>query len=191
MAEVERERSQHGARLVLFVGVLRYYKGLGVLLQAMTKVQGELLIVGRGEESTALATRAKQLSIADRVHFLGEISESRLRILRHACDVFVLPSLDRCEAFGIAQLEAMACGKPVVCSDLPTGVRFVNQHGVTGLLVPPGNPEALAEALNRLLDDPGLRDRMGRAARERVEREFRAERMISSTLEVYREVLAG
>ncbi len=79
----------------------------------------------------------------------------------------------------------------MVGSDLPTGVRFVNQHGRTGLLVPPGEPDALADGLNRLLDDPELRGRFGCSAREWVEREFTAERMIARTLDVYRDVLAG
>ena len=106
-------------------------------------------------------------------------------------DVFVLPSIDRCEAFGIAQLEAMACGKPVVSSDLPTGVRFVNRDGVTGLLCPPGDSDALAAALTRLLDDGALRARMGKDALRRVEQEFSATRMIDRTLEVYESVRSG
>jgi rhamnosyl/mannosyltransferase len=187
---VDRLRAEHGGRLVLFVGVLRYYKGLDVLLRAVCKVMGHLMVVGRGPERKALEAMADQLGISSRVSFLGEISESDLRILRHACDVFTLPSIDRCEAFGIAQLEAMACGKPVVSSDLATGVRFVNQHGVTGLLVPPGDPDALADGLNRLLDDPELRARLGRSARARVEQVFTAQTMIARTLDVYREVLA-
>jgi len=189
-AEVESLRRNHEGRLVLFVGVLRYYKGVDVLLRAMIKVKGHLLIVGRGSERKGLEVMADQLGIASRVSFLGEISGSRLRILLHASDVFVLPSIDRCEAFGIAQLEAMACGTPVVSSDLPTGVRYVNRHGVTGLLVPPGDQHALAEALNRLLDDPELRGRLGHAARNRIEQEFTVDRMIARTLEVYHEVLA-
>ncbi len=187
---MDKLRSEHGGRLILFVGVLRYYKGLDVLLRAMCKVKGQLLVVGRGPERRVLEAMADQLGISGRVSFLGEISESELRILRHACDVFALPSIDRCEAFGIAQVEAMACGKPVVGSDLPTGVRFVNQHGRTGLLVPPGEPDALADGLNRLLEDPDLRARFGCSARERVEREFTAERMIARTMNVYREVLS-
>lgn len=79
----------------------------------------------------------------------------------------------------------MACGKPVVSSDLPTGVRSVNQHGRTGWLVPPGDAEALAGALSLLLEDDDLRAALGKTARQRVEREFTAERMIARTLEVY------
>lgn len=186
---VERLRWEHAGRLVLFVGVLRYYKGLDVLLRAMTKVEGHLLIVGRGPEQEVLKTLASQLGLDTRVRFLGEVSERERRVLLHAADVFVLPSIDRCEAFGIAQLEAMACAKPVVSSDLPTGVRFVNLDGVSGLLVPPGDPDALAETINRLLNDVELRARLGKAARERVEQQFTAERMIAQTLEVYNEVL--
>ena len=85
----------------------------------------------------------------------------------------------------------MACGKPVIASDLPTGVRFVNRHEVTGLLVPPGDPEALAAALGRLLGDPQLRARLGDAARRRVEQEFSAEGMVTRVMQVYEEVLGG
>jgi rhamnosyl/mannosyltransferase len=187
--EIECFRRRHGNRLVLFVGALRYYKGLDVLLNAMTGVEGCLVIAGRGTEGESLKSMAQQLGIANKVVFTGEVSESRLRILLNAADLFVFPSIDRCEAFGIAQLEAMACGKPVVASDLPTGVRLVNRHEVTGLLVKPGDPGALAEALNRLLDDPMLRSSFGSAARRRVEQEFSADRMVSRILEVYREVL--
>ncbi|HSE03289.1 MAG TPA: glycosyltransferase, partial [Methylomirabilota bacterium] len=131
-----------------------------------------------------------QLGLAERITFLGEVSERERRLLLHACDLFVLPSTDRSEAFGIAQLEAMACGKPVVSSDLPTGVRLVNQDGVTGRLIPPGDADALAGALNELLEDDGLRAALGKAARLRVEQEFTAERMIARTLALYDEALA-
>src|SRR5262249_53727092 len=121
---------------------------------------------------------------------VGEVWAARRRVVLHAADVFTLPSTDRSEAFGIAQLEAMACAKAVVSSDLPTGIQAVNRHGVTGLLVPPGDPNALAGALTSLLDDAKLRAELGRAARERVDQHFTAERMVAETLSVYDEVLA-
>jgi rhamnosyl/mannosyltransferase len=188
-ATVERLRQEHGRRLVLFLGVLRSYKGLRILVQAMTRVDGHLLVAGRGQRAR-LEALADRLDVGDRITFLGEVSETRRRRLLHACEVLVLPSLDRSEAFGIVQLEAMACGKPVVSSDLPTGVRLVNQQELTGLLVAPGNPDALASALGRLLDDEALRTRLGQAARVRVEREFNAQAMVERTLAVYDEVLA-
>jgi glycosyltransferase involved in cell wall biosynthesis len=190
-ARVRDVRARHGGRLVLFVGVLRYYKGIEVLLRAMAKVAGHLVVVGRGTKRDALGRAAERAGVADRVTFAGELASPALRVLLHACDVFVLPSLDRSESFGIAQLEAMACGKPVVSSDLPTGVRFVNQHGVTGLLCPPGDAAALADALNRLLGDPALLARFGEAARRRVTEQFTVERMVARTLDVYESVRSG
>jgi rhamnosyl/mannosyltransferase len=188
--QVQELRRRHGERIILFLGVLRYYKGLDVLVRAMARVTGRLLIAGRGSQRAALEGLTRKLGLADRITFLGEVSDPERRLLLHACDVFVLPSVDRSEAFGIAQLEAMACGKPIVASDLPTGVRLVNQDGISGILVPPGDRDALARALNRLLEDDVLRAGLGKTARLRVEQEFTAERMIAQTLTVYDEVLA-
>jgi rhamnosyl/mannosyltransferase len=188
-AAVEHRRAAASQPLVLFVGVLRPYKGLDVLLKAMARVPAQLVVVGRGPARFELTALAARLGITGRVNFLGEVSDSERRVLLHACDVFVLPSIDRREAFGIAQLEAMACGKPVIASDLPTGVRFVNRHQMTGLLVPPGDSDALAEALHRLLSDERMRTTLGNAAKRRAELEFSAERMVSKTLEVYEGVL--
>lgn len=190
VAQVEDMKRCNPQGMILFVGVLRPYKGLEVLLRAMTEVDGaHLVVVGldptRGQ-AVALATR---LGMSGRVSFAGVVSESRLRVLLHACELLVLPSLDRREAFGIVQLEAMACGKPVVSSDLPTGVRLVNRDGETGLLVPPGDHRALAGAITRLLGDSGFRARLGQTARERVIREFSADRMVEETTKVYTQVV--
>jgi len=188
-AEAEALRRQCAGPMVLFVGAARYYKGLDVLLRAMVPLKGRLIMAGRDTQSGSLASLAAGLGVQDKVIACGEVSESRLRVLLNAADIFVLPSIDRCETFGIGQLEAMACAKPVVSTDLPTGVRSVNRHGVTGLVVPPADADALSGALNLLLSDPGLRAELGRNARSRVELEFSAGRMVSKTLEVYGEVL--
>jgi glycosyltransferase involved in cell wall biosynthesis len=189
-AQVEELRRDHPEGLVLFVGVLRPYKGMEVLLRAMVEApQGYLVVVGLDRDRGRAAGLATHLGLSSRVAFEGVVSDSRLRALLHACDLLVLPSLDRREAFGIVQLEAMACGKPVVSSDLPTGVRLVNHDGETGLLVPPGDPEALAAAITRLLSDSTLRARLGQRARERVIREFSVDRMVNQTTEVYSQLV--
>jgi rhamnosyl/mannosyltransferase len=101
-----------------------------------------------------------------------------------------MPSVEPSEAFGLVQLEAMACARPVVGCELDNGATFVNQHGVTGLVVPPRDPGALAGALNTLLADRALAERMGEAGRHRARTDFSLEKMWAGTLQVYREVLA-
>ena len=97
-----------------------------------------------------------------------------------AGDVFVLPSVENSEAFGIVQIEAMACGKPVICCDLPTGVTYVNRDNETGLVVPRRDPEALANAINMLVGNEELRYRLGNRAKERVLQEFTVNQMVES-----------
>jgi rhamnosyl/mannosyltransferase len=191
-ATVAAIRAEHEPPLVLFVGQLRYYKGVEGLLQAMTQVDARLLIVG-GESSrpqAELEALARTLGVAARVRFLGP-KDQDLPAYYHACDVFVLPSIARSEAFGIVQLEAMAAGRPVVSADVGTGVAWVNQHEVTGLVVPPRDAPALAAALNRLLADPAARARLGAAGRERVQRVFTHTRMVAQIDAVYEAVLLG
>ena len=106
-----------------------------------------------------------------------------------ACDIFVLPSTDISEAFGLVQVEAMACGKPVVSTNLNTGVTFVNQHGITGLTVEPRDSMALADAIRTLLGNSNLRLSLGRNAQERAMREFTLERMIDRTVKLYNRIL--
>ncbi|MFM7197406.1 MAG: glycosyltransferase [Chloroflexota bacterium] len=179
------------ARVVLFVGRLIYYKGLPVLLDAMADVDGTLVLAGEGRDRAALAAQASRLGIAGRVRFLGDVAEDDLPALYHACDVFVLPSTASTEGFGLVQLEAMACAKPVVSTRLPTGVAVVNRHGVTGLTVPPGDAASLGEALNRLLHDRALATAYGAMARRRVLESFSREQMFTDTLALYQSVARG
>ena len=180
-------RATHGGRpIVLGVGRLVYYKGFDVLVEAMQGLDATLLLAGDGERRPALATRIRDLGLEQRVHLLGE--QADLRPLFAACDVFVLPSTHRSEAFGIVQLEAMAFRKPVVSTRLGTGVDWVNAHGLTGLTVPPGDPVALRDAVATLLASPALRTRLGANGRRRVEQEFTTARAAEAVLAVYREL---
>jgi glycosyltransferase involved in cell wall biosynthesis len=183
-------REQHGDRLIISVGRLVYYKGFEYLIRAMTRVRGKLLIAGVGPLGAKLGELASQLGVAGRVGFLGKIDHQQLVACYHASKVFVLASVARSEAFGIAQVEAMATGLPVVNTQLDSGVPFVSLHEQTGLTVPPADPEALAAAINRLLDDENLRLAYGHAARLRARREFSLDAMASRTAALYGQIAA-
>lgn len=186
---VAKIRARYGPHIALAVGRMVYYKGFDYLVRAMARVRGRLLIVGEGPLRLKLERAAINLGVADRITFLGRVSQEEVAAYFHAADVFVMPSTARSEAFGIAQLEAMACGKPVVNTRLDSGVPFVSLDGVTGITVPPADPEALADAINRLFDDPPLAAAYGAAGMRRVREEFSVALMARRTLELYREVL--
>lgn len=191
MAAGDKLRARHPGRKIVFaVGRHVYYKGFEYLIHAMKAVRQDALLIlgGAGPLSTDLKALATAEGLENRVVFAGRIPDEALPAYYHAADVFCLPSVEPSEAFGLVQVEAMACMKPVVCCELGTGVSYVNQHGVTGLVVPPRDPEALAEALNRLLDNDALRQKMGEAGHARAKGEFTLDRMWRETLAVYREV---
>jgi rhamnosyl/mannosyltransferase len=146
----------------------------------MGRCQGSLVIVGEGPLDGALRSIVVEKRLGERVLFAGHVDDADLPAFYQACDVFVLPSTARTEAFGVVQIEAMAAGRPVVSTNLPTGVPWVNQDGVSGLVVPPGDAAALGDALHRLLDDGALRQRLGEGARRRAQELFSRERMIAT-----------
>ena len=168
---------------LLFAGRLVYYKGVEYLIEAMRQVQGcELFICGTGPLEPALRQSAAGLP----VHFLGSPDGETFRDALAGCDILVLPSVRRAEAFGIVQQEAMACGKPVINTALPGGVPYVSVHGETGLTVPPGSAEALAEAIGQLAGDPALRRRFGENGRRRVREVYAPERIYPELWELLR-----
>ncbi|MYJ76757.1 MAG: glycosyltransferase, partial [Caldilineaceae bacterium SB0670_bin_27] len=166
--DAQRLRTQYiDLPLLLFIGRLRHYKGVDVLIRAMHRIRAKLLIVGTGPMQEAWQSLAQAEDLAGKVFFLGDASERECLAARYAADLFVLPSTNRAEALGIVQLEAMACGMPVVCTELGTGTSYVNRNGVTGLVVAPNDPQALAAAINKLLVSPALRAKMGSEGRRR------------------------
>jgi glycosyltransferase involved in cell wall biosynthesis len=178
-----------GLPSVLCVGRLVSYKGVEFLIRALEGIKARLWIIGSGPLEDSLKNLAREKGLADRIQFLGQLSDQELVRYYHACDVFVLPSITNAEMFGVVQLEAMACRKPVISTNLPTGVPWVNQHGKTGYVVTPGNAGELAESIHRLLSNRELREEMGEAGRMRVEEYFTSTRMAEALLEVYREML--
>jgi rhamnosyl/mannosyltransferase len=170
---------------VLAVGRLVGYKGFDVLVEAARGLDAVVVIVGGGPLEAALKGAA-----GGNVVFAGRVDEAELPAYYAACDVFCLPSVSIAEAFGIVLLEAMASGKPLVTTSLPTGVSAVNRDGETGLVVPPRDAELLREALRTVLEDGARRAAMGRAARLAFEREYTSRLMAERYLTVYREALA-
>ncbi len=177
---------------LLFVGRLRYYKGVNYLLEALTLLpDARLTIVGTGPMERAWKHLAETLGVSQRVTWAGEVRDDELPAYYEACDIFVLPCSERSEAFGAVQLEAMRAGKPVVSCDVDTGVAWVNQNEITGLVAPPKNPRALAEAITRLLRDDALRHKFGAAGRLRIEQEFTVEKMVDGVMRVYERAVSG
>lgn len=182
-------KMRFGPRIILFVGRLIYYKGLKYLIKAMRKVDGNLLIIGTGNLEPTLKNMVNKLALTTKVFFAGNPNDDDLIYYYHACDLFCLPSIANTEAFGIVQLEAMACGKAVINTNLPTGVPYVSIDGNTGITVPPRNSTALAEAINKLLADKMLREKYGNNAFKRVQEHFTLERMIDKIYQAYKEIL--
>lgn len=173
---------------ILFVGRLVYYKGVGVLIDAFRMVKdAELFIVGEGSDEEALRKQAEP--VKDRVHFMEPLSDEDLKAAFSDCDIFVLPSIEKSEAFGIVQLEAMACGKPVINTDLKTSVPLVSLHDQTGLTVKAGDPDDLAAAMNRLVSDDSLNETFGENARRRVLEHFDINIMTSNVKKQIKKIM--
>jgi rhamnosyl/mannosyltransferase len=143
-----------------------------VLIDAMSRCAGTLILVGDGPLGGELRRQVAARGLESRVVFAGSVSNEDLPAYYHASDVFVLPSVAESETYGLVQIEAMASGVPVVSTNLPTGVPWVNQDGVTGLVVPPRDPAALAHALSALARDASLRRTLGDNGRRRAELVF-------------------
>jgi rhamnosyl/mannosyltransferase len=173
-----------GDKFFLFVGVLRYYKGLHILIEAAARVNYPIIIVGAGPIEQELKQQAQQLGLSN-VLFLGFLPDEDKMALLQLCYGIVFPSHLRSEAFGVSLLEGAMFSKPMISSELGTGTTFINIHGKTGLVVPPGNPEALSEALKFLWEHPIESQAMGVAASERYWNYFTGDQMIKSYAALY------
>ncbi|HBA36725.1 TPA: hypothetical protein DCZ15_02500 [Candidatus Falkowbacteria bacterium] len=166
-------KKRYGSPLILGVGRLVSYKGWEFLITALADdslralPEVKLLIIGAGPLETELNKLIADLELQNKVSLLKTVPD--LKPFYEASDLLVLPSVSSTEAFGLVQLEAMACGKPVINTDLPTGVTEVSLHGLSGLTVPPRDSAALAQAILKILSDPELKNRFGKNGRQRVE----------------------
>ncbi len=181
-------RERFGEGYFLFLGALRYYKGLNWLVEAALKTGLPVVIAGGGQLADELKAQA---SGADNIHFAGEVSEEDKVALLSLAKAFVFPSHLRSEAFGISLLEAQMMRLPLITCEIGTGTSYVNQHGETGLVVPPGNADALAQAMLEMDSDPERLDQMASASHARYLELFTAEQMSNSYLDLYRQLISS
>jgi glycosyltransferase involved in cell wall biosynthesis len=185
----QKLREEYGDRLILAVGRLVPYKGFDFLIRAMKDVDARLILIGAGPQAADLAKLAVSEGVGDKLIMKGNV-DALAPYFCAAC-IFVLPSSNRAEAFGIVQLEAMAAGLPVVNTDIDSAVPEVCIHGKTGITIQPGDTIALVDALKTLLDRVELRHQLGGAGRTRVNTEYTADLMAVRTLSIYSEVLGA
>lgn len=178
----------HGKKVIFSLGRLVPYKGFEYLIRASRLLPDDyvVLIGGEGPLKESLRSEIEELHVADKVVLLGRIPDDELPSCFRACDLFCLPSVQKTEAFGIVQIEAMSCGKPVVTTNIPgSGVPWVNKHGVSGINVPPKDPEALACAILKIMEDGQLYQQYSRNAYERYQTVFTKDKMIDKTIHYY------
>jgi rhamnosyl/mannosyltransferase len=192
-AEAAAIRARYAGPIWLACGRMVYYKGFLNAIRALPHLPGTLILIGDGPDRPALEAETRRLGVADRVAFAGNLPHYLDLVSYYlAADAFWFPSNARSEAFGLVQVEAMAAGCPVINTAIPhSGVAWVSPHGESGLTVPMDDPAALAAAARRLLEEPGLRDRLAEGGRRRAAREFDHRVMASRSLEIYRRVLGG
>ncbi|MCI4368721.1 MAG: glycosyltransferase family 4 protein [Thermoplasmata archaeon] len=189
---VRRQLHLEGKRVLAFTGRLVPHKGVDGILRALADLPDDvaLLVVGRGPRLAALTALAGRLGVEERVRFCPEVSDEELPNYLRVADVFVFPSQNRLEGFGLVVAEAMACGLPVIVADMP-GVREVIEPGREGLLVEPLIENDLTEKIRRLLDDPERRARMGKVARQRAEERFALPTIARSLIKLYEGLIAA
>ncbi|MBI5621703.1 glycosyltransferase family 4 protein [Candidatus Falkowbacteria bacterium] len=191
---LHHHRLTPGTKVILFVAALdraHYFKGLDNLLQAMTRLQDvppvRLMVIGRGHLRETYEQRAAELNLGDAVEFVGYVGDWDLVKYYNLCDLFVLPSTDRSEAFGLVYTEAMACAKPVIGSNL-AGVRSVIEDGVNGLLVEPNNIEDLAQKMRTILTNDDLAARFGAAGLKKVQEKYNWRSIAGQLDQLYQQV---
>lgn len=185
---------EEGQKIILFVGVLKLVKGVRYLIEAMTTIRqkeplARLLIVGYGEERQALEELTEGLNLRGQVSFIGRVPNEVVPQYMAASDVFILPSLLASESFGIVNLEAMASGLPIVVSRV-RGLGEIVEDGQNGFLIEPRNPEAIAQKVLLLLQDEGLRQRIGERNRQKA-KQYSWQEIVAKLEEIYFQCLTG
>jgi rhamnosyl/mannosyltransferase len=183
-------RERWGGRYALAFGRLVEYKGFDVLIDAVSGTDIRVVMVGQGRLRDSLAAQARARGVAGQIVFAGAVDDETARDLYCACEFFAFPSVHHNEGFGLVQLEAMAAGRPVINTWLPTSVPEVSLDGVSGLTVKPHDADGLRTAMLRLWQDDALRQKLAAGALARVREHFARERVAARICEIYDEILA-
>ncbi|MEN5135231.1 MULTISPECIES: glycosyltransferase family 4 protein [Pseudomonas] len=181
-------KARVGEKFFLFVGALRYYKGIHFLLEAAEKTRLPIVIVGGGMLEDELKAKAQAAGL-DNVHFVGKLPDSDKAALLMLCYALVFPSHLRSESFGISLLEGAMYAKPMISCEIGSGMSYINIADETGLVVPPADAGALAQAMQTLWDQPEMAARMGMRAAQRYETVFTADTMVEAYAEIYRSLV--
>ena len=180
-------------KLVFSLGRLVPYKGYDYLIEAGQYIDDDcmILIGGTGPLREKLEKKITDLGLEDKVRLLGRISDEELPVYYHACDIYCMSSVKKTEAFGIVQIEAMSCGKPLIATNIPeSGVSWVNKHGVSGLNVAPMNAKELATAIKNILVDQTAYNNFVEGSRKRFDEVFHIDKMVDGCLDVYKDILS-
>ena len=183
-----KKHSILNSQFILALGVMRYYKGFHILIQASSSIKGFIVIAGSGPEELNLKKLVDDAGVKN-IIFTGQVTDEEKLILLKNCTVFVLPSHLRSEAFGMVLIEASMFSKPMITCEIGSGTSFVNLNGDTGFVVPPESPTLLAQAANKLLLDKNLSLKMGYSARKRYEQYFSANALGQSYFDLYNNVI--
>ncbi|MDI9219883.1 glycosyltransferase family 4 protein [Pantoea sp. EA-12] len=187
-AVLEKWQARFGKGFFLFIGTFRYYKGLHILIEAAQQSDYPIVVVGAGPIEAELKEQAVKLGVTN-IHFLGALEDTDKSALLQLSTCLVFPSHLRSEAFGISLLEGALYSKPLISSEIGTGTTYINIDRVTGLVVPPSDPQALRGAMDEIWNNPRQAMSMGQAAQERFETLFTADKMIESYTDLYKSLL--
>ena len=183
-------RETVGEGFFLFIGVMRYYKGLHILLDAIQGTNLQVVIAGAGPAEEELKAHAANLGL-NNVLFMGHVSDAEKMALYKLARAVVFPSCLRSEAFGVTLVEGAMQGLPLISTEIGTGTSYVNKDGESGIVVPPADPKRFREAMLKLANDPELARELGKGARQRYEANFTGELMGRRYVELYKRLLGG
>jgi rhamnosyl/mannosyltransferase len=183
---VEKYKAKFGGQFFIFIGVLRYYKGLHYLIEAVRNTTIQIVIAGSGSEASKLKDQAMDMK---NVHFLGTISDQEKVDLLQAALAFVFPSHLRSEAYGLSLIEAAMQKKPLISCEIGTGTTYINLDQETGFTTKPNSPEALRFAMEKLKNNPDLAKIMGEKAHQRYVDLFTSDMMVESYAKVYNSLI--